>query len=108
MDRSAKPRTELARLAGELSDDLRATAGATLEEVRVSSLKEDIQLRKKYAKGFFGLLAALDVAVILLVVLVGLGWLRLEKDVLMALIGATVVQSGSITFFITKYLFPAA
>lgn len=108
MDTSAKAAATLANLADELSGNLKMKGGTvTFEEVRVTSLKEDIQLRKRYAKGFFVLLAALDGAVITLIVLVGAGSLRLEKDVLLALIGATVVQSGSITYFITKYLFPA-
>lgn len=100
-----KPASNLAKLADELS--LPRDAGETLEEVKLTGLKEDIQLRKRYAKGFFALLASLDAAVLILVATVGLGYLKIEKDVLMALIGATVVQSGSITYFITKYLFPS-
>ena len=83
------------------------TPGRRFEEIKLTGLKEDIQLRKRYAKGFFALLASLDAAVLILVAMVGLGYLKIEKDVLMALIGATVVQSGSITYFITKYLFPS-
>ena len=100
-----KPASNLARLADELS--LPRDARETLEEIKLTGLKEDIQLRKRYAKGFFAFLASLDAAVLILVAMVGLGYLKIEKDVLMALIGATVVQSGSITYFITKYLFPS-
>ena len=100
-----KPASNLAKLADELS--LPRDARETLEEIKLTGLKEDIQLRKRYAKGFFALLALLDAAVLILVAMVGLGYLKIEKDVLMALIGATVVQSGSITYFITKYLFPS-
>ena len=100
-----KPASNLARLADELS--LPRDARETLEEIKLTGLKEDIQFRKRYAKGFFALLASLDAAVLILVAMVGLGYLKIEKDVLMALIGATVVQSGSITYFITKYLFPS-
>ena len=100
-----KQALNLAKLADELS--LPRDARETLEEVKLTGLKEDIQLRKRYAKGFFVLLASLDAAVLILVATVGLGYLKIEKDVLMALIGATVVQSGSITYFITKYLFPS-
>ena len=100
-----KQASNLAKLADELS--LPRDARETLEEVKLTGLKEDIQLRKRYAKGFFVLLASLDAAVLILVATVGLGYLKIEKDVIMALIGATVVQSGSITYFITKYLFPS-
>src|ERR1035441_8783087 len=101
-----RPALNLARLADELSQDLvLRDAKKKLEEGKLTGLKEDIQLRKRYAKGFFVLLASLDAAVLILVAMVGLGYLKIEKDVLMALIGATVVQSGSITYFITKYLF---
>lgn len=100
-----KPASNLARLADELS--LPRDARETLEEIKLTGLKEDIQLRKRYAKGFFAFLASLDAAVLILVAMVGPGYLKIEKDVLMALIGATVVQSGSITYFITKYLFPS-
>jgi len=99
--------SNLAKLADELSLDLMPRDGReTLDEVKLTGLKEDIQLRKRYARGFFALLVSLDAAVLVLVVAVGLGCIRIEKDVLMALIGATVVQSGTITFFIAKYLFP--
>ena len=104
-DDDTKQASNLAKLADELS--LPRDARETLEEVKLTGLKEDIQLRKRYAKGFFVLLASLDAAVLILVATVGLGYLKIEKDVIMALIGATVVQSGSITYFITKYLFPS-
>src|ERR1035437_5990636 len=93
-----KPASNLAKLADELS--LPRDSRETLEEIKLTGLKEDIQLRKRYAKGFFALLASLDAAVLILVAMVGLGYLKIEKDVLMALIGATVVQSGSITYCI--------
>jgi len=103
-----EPPSNLAKLADELSRDLMpGNTKERLEEIKITGLKEDIQLRKRYAKGFFALLVSLDAAVLILVALVGSGYLKVEKDVLMALIGATVVQSGSITYFITKYLFPS-
>ena len=81
-----KPASNLAKLADELS--LPRDTRETLEEIKLTGLKEDIQLRKRYAKGFFALLASLDAAVLILVAMVGPGYLKIEKDVLMALIGA--------------------
>jgi hypothetical protein len=62
-------------------------------------LQEDIER-------FFRLMVGLHFGVILLVTGSGLNFVHFDKDVILALIGASVVQSGAITYFITKYLFP--
>lgn len=94
-----------------LEDALREarTGEVLIEPEQIARLLEPTvkaDLRRKYGGRFLWLIVGLDVVVIGLVVLTGRGWLALDRQVLMALIGATVVQTGGIAYLIAKFLFP--
>ena len=90
-------------IAERLKEGSTAAEIAKLLEPAVKS-----SLQARYGRAFLWLIAGLDGAVVAIVLLLGLGWLRLDPRVVMALVGATVVQTGSICYLIAAYLFPKA
>jgi len=85
----------------------RLKEGSTAAEI--AALLEPVvksNLQAKYGRAFLWLIAGLDGAVVVIVLLLGLNLLKLEAKVVMTLIGATVVQTGSICYLIAAYLFP--
>ncbi|MGO8790347.1 MAG: hypothetical protein ACLQVL_23605 [Terriglobia bacterium] len=98
---------------GDLTKDLESAIAERLKEgstaAEIAELLEPVMksnLRAKYGRAFLWLIAGLDGAVVAIVVLLGLSLLKLDAKVVMTLVGATVVQTGSICYLIAAYLFP--
>jgi hypothetical protein len=83
---------------GDLSKALESAIGEAVKEgstaAEIAALLEPVMksnLRAKYGQAFLWLIAGLDGAVVVIVLLLGLGRLNLDPRVVMTLVGATVV-----------------
>ncbi len=82
-------------------------------KVEIDGLSQDIKLRKKYASLFFKLGCTWICVIIVILGFQGFGesgfyglYFRLDKDVVLAAIGATTVNILGLLYVVAKYLFP--
>lgn len=70
-------------------------------------IKDDIEARKIFAFRIFVMLALWLLAILLLIVMTGIAWLKISDTVILGLIGSTTVTVASFFIAVTQYLFPS-
>ncbi|MGH8551886.1 MAG: hypothetical protein ACRERS_01175, partial [Methylococcales bacterium] len=97
-------------LAKALDKSKRDPRAALLEldperQATVDDKRTDTELKRLYAKWFIGILIAQLLAMNLIVMVVGLDWLKYNESVINLFMGGTLGEVFGVVFVITKYLF---
>jgi hypothetical protein len=103
--RQSGPDTQTESEADQLEQD-RARADLVNLNLQNRSLFDDLEARKKFATRIFWLTVGWLIAVLVIVVWSGAGWLRLDTKIVLGLIGSGSVNVLTLFGSVTGYLFP--
>ncbi len=79
---------------------------ARRDELELESTKQDIKLRKEFARYLLGVHTVVNLSVLVLVFLKGYGLIDLSDRVVVTLIGSTVAELAGLVMVVAKSLFP--
>ena len=76
------------------------------KEIKLASDRQDMEERKRYAGKIFGLVAVWLVFIAIVMISVGLSFLKFSENVVLALIGSTTLNVLVLFYIVANYLFP--
>ena len=90
----------------QIADPNSATPVDALTQEQIHDLQQDRGLKKLYAKWFIGILIGQLVAMNVVLVAAGLGYLAYKEWILDLYMGGTLLEVFGVVLVITKNLFP--